>query len=166
MIKAMVSRKSRYNLWFIIPVLAAVGGYGLYMFMNQTEGFVFAGRAEYVDENSIVLTGTYQLKEGQLPPRNFKSEDIFELKVDDGTKFIKEAVEFPSPEEAQKMGSFDIDDLPRKKSPGSIEDLSAVFKTGQPVYVTTEFKVPIPASSVLYRVFNGVFPISTTEDNE
>lgn len=162
-----------------VVILVALAGYGVYFwFQSQSEkGSVFSGQASFIEGNKITLKGAFNLKPGETLSGIAPFAGVFDFEVNDETKFVRDEVKWPTDEEAKKMGSFDIDELPHKKTRGSLTDLAEVFNSGSPVYVTAEFPVKIilssvpaaadiPASLLFYRVFAGAFPVNTEEDEE
>lgn len=166
-------KKINHLIWVLPLCLAVAVACGLYWFWQQgQENITFVGKLEFITDNEIVTRGSYELEEGELPPRDMPIGGVLGFKVDSATKFTKDSIEFPTEENALKIGTtFDIEDLPHQKETGSLDDMISLFNNHQVIYITVKFSVStaediskIPASAVLYRTFSGVY--DSQESNE
>jgi hypothetical protein len=153
----------------ILALILIIGGIYYFVVNNKSnqepQGYrvqKFAGNLiKFTPEGSLELNGFFTI-EGEGAPENLKQQRVFDLRIDEDTEFSRSEIIWPTNEEINAMGGrFNLEDLKRKDTKGSLADLKDSFTQGN-VFVNAEFSIPIdnhvnnPVSSkILYRIMPG-----------
>ncbi len=155
--------------YIMLPVLI-IGGYFLYTYLiTKSDTWEFAGQIVKVESKTIFGSGVFRNQPGQ-PSETSAVQHDFNFQIDDSTKIMKEIIRWPTGEEIKAMGGrFDIKDLSRETTHGSLKDMEDIVSTAETtVYINAEFDNPIDkpkglvASGILYRVFSQPVVKTTT----
>jgi len=143
----------------LILAVAAGVGWSLYNRSPKIDIDRFAGLIQKIEGNTIFLNGIYQ--SDKYPEVTGDRRDV-QVTVTSQTKFIKQVVKFPTPEEIKASGKnyFIVGDMPKVETAGSLEDLAAVNPDG--IFVTSLNNIYGQSQFTASEITYGSFDFSTS----
>jgi len=153
----------RLAIVVVISLLVVVAGYYYNTSLNEVEFDIrkFTGTIVALENEVITLHGVFDGSDGTIP-NELSIDTQFSFKVDKNTIFDKLETKFPTAEELAKtygkstVYRYNIEDLPRVESVGSLQDLQELFSSNTSGAIAGNIIVEVDFSSSIYKSKNPV----------